>query len=68
MREIGHRHVTRYAAQHRITFVDYWTPMAREQQGLPPALSPDGVHPNEAGYRMMAPLVERGIAAALRRR
>ena len=25
----------------------------------------DGVHPNEAGYRVMAPLVEAGIRAAL---
>jgi len=56
----------RYAAQRGATFVDYWTAMADAQQGLPPALSADGVHPNEAGYRVMAPLVERGIAKALR--
>jgi lysophospholipase L1-like esterase len=30
-------------------------------------LSADGVHPNAAGYDIMAPLVERAIAEALRR-
>jgi lysophospholipase L1-like esterase len=29
-------------------------------------LSSDGVHPNEAGYRIMAPLAEQAIALALR--
>ena len=51
-----------------MTFVDYWTAMADEQNGLPSALSRDGVHPNEAGYRVMAALVERGIKSALRSR
>jgi lysophospholipase L1-like esterase len=30
-------------------------------------LAYDGVHPNEAGYRAMAPLTERAIARALRK-
>jgi lysophospholipase L1-like esterase len=54
-----------YAASHGATYVDYHSAMADERQGLRAELSPDGVHPNEAGYRMMAPLVERGIANAL---
>lgn len=56
------RWMKQYAAQHGVTWVDFWTPMADERQGLPRSLSADGVHPNEAGYRVMAPLVERGIA------
>ena len=59
------RWMKQYAAKHRVTFVDFWTAMADERQGLPRSLSADGVHPNEAGYRVMAPLVERGIAKAL---
>jgi len=32
---------------------------------LPPNLSKDGVHPTEAGYQLMAPLIEAGIEKAL---
>jgi len=42
--------------------------MADERQGLPLTLSADGVHPNEAGYRVMAPLVEAAIAQALKQK
>jgi lysophospholipase L1-like esterase len=31
-------------------------------------LAYDGVHPNEAGYRVMASLAERAIQAALRKK
>ena len=47
--------------------LDYHSAMADERQGLRRELSEDGVHPNEAGYRVMAPLAERAIAEALRR-
>ncbi len=56
-----------YAAEQDLVYVDYHSAMADDRQGLPPKLAEDGVHPNEAGYRVMAPLVERGIAEALRR-
>lgn len=55
-----------YAAAHDVVYLDYHTPMADERQGLRSELSGDGVHPNEAGYRLMAPLAERAIEAALR--
>jgi lysophospholipase L1-like esterase len=57
--------IRQYSAEHEVVFVDYHTPMANARQGLRSELSEDGVHPNEAGYRVMAPLVERGIEAAL---
>jgi lysophospholipase L1-like esterase len=33
---------------------------------LKDALTHDGLHPNAAGYQVMAPLVEKEIAAALK--
>ena len=57
-----------YAATHNIVYVDYHSAMADERQGLPLKYSADGVHPNEAGYLVMAPLVEAAIAQALLRR
>lgn len=58
----------RYAESVGATYLDYHSAMTDARGGLPPALSGDGVHPNEAGYRVMAPLAEAAIAAALRRR
>jgi lysophospholipase L1-like esterase len=56
-----------YAARVGATYVDFHSAMADERQGMKADLARDGVHPTEAGYKVMAPLVERGIAAALRR-
>ena len=59
--------ILEYAATHNAVFVDFHTPLSDERQGFKRNLSGDGVHPNLAGYRAMAPLVERGIAEAMRR-
>jgi lysophospholipase L1-like esterase len=55
-----------YAAARGAVYLDYHTAMADERGGLRRELGDDGVHPNEAGYRVMAPLAERAIAEALR--
>jgi lysophospholipase L1-like esterase len=55
-----------YAAQHHLTYVNYHSAMADERQGLPTALATDGVHPTLAGYRMMEPLLQQGVAHALK--
>jgi len=54
-----------YAADKGYVFVDYHSAMKDARDGLPAKLSRDGVHPNLAGYAIMAPLVEAGIARAL---
>ena len=56
-----------YAAKNGLVYVDYYTSMANEEGGLKAELSPDGVHPNKAGYEIMAPLAEAGIAEALKK-
>lgn len=55
-----------YAARVGAVYVDLHTPLADTRSGLRAEYSPDGVHPNEAGYRVMAPLVAQGIATALK--
>jgi lysophospholipase L1-like esterase len=54
-----------YADEHGHIYVDYHSAMKDQQDGLPPALSKDGVHPTPAGYAVMAPLAEAGIEKAL---
>jgi acyl-CoA thioesterase-1 len=56
-----------YASKNGFTFVDYYSSMANSEGGLKAELSPDGVHPNKAGYDLMAPLAEAGIAEALKK-
>jgi len=55
-----------YASKAGAVYLDYHSAMADARQGLRQDLTSDGVHPNEAGYRVMAPLAEQAIAAALR--
>ena len=56
----------RYAEANGHVYLDYHTALADERGGLPAELARDGVHPTEAGYRLMAPLLEEAIARALR--
>jgi lysophospholipase L1-like esterase len=55
-----------YAATHGHVYVDYHSAMKDERDGLPANLSHDGVHPTPAGYDVMAPLAEAGIAKAMK--
>ena len=55
-----------YAAEKGFVYVDFHTAMKDGRDGLPAALSKDGVHPNAAGYAIMAPLAEAGIEKALK--
>jgi len=57
-----------YAAAHGSTYLDYHTAMADEKGFLKAELSEDGLHPNAKGYEVMAPLAERAIAAALKKK
>ena len=57
-----------YAGKHHAEYADFHGAMADERKGLPRDLANDGVHPTLAGYRIMTPIVERAITAALQRR
>ena len=59
------RWIEQYASTHDAIYLDYHSPMADERQGMRKELSGDGVHPNVAGYRIMAPLAQEAIRKAL---
>ncbi|MBV8604230.1 MAG: hypothetical protein JO224_06040 [Pelomonas sp.] len=50
-----------YAERMHLRYVDYYPRLATPDGAMRPEFSPDGVHPNQAGYAAMRPL-----AAALR--
>lgn len=54
-----------YAAKKGYVYVDFHSAMKDSRDGLPPALSKDGVHPLPAGYAIMAPMTQAGIEKAL---
>jgi lysophospholipase L1-like esterase len=53
-----------YAAQAGFGYLDYYSAMVDDKGGLRAELTGDGVHPNQAGYVVMASLVTHAIAEA----
>ena len=58
----------RYAAENGATYLDYYSAMVDDKGFLREELSEDGLHPNAKGYEVMAPLAERAIASALKKK
>ena len=57
-----------YADQHHLVYYDMHTALKDEQNGLKKAYGEDGVHPNLVGYKVMEPLLNQAVAAALKRK
>jgi lysophospholipase L1-like esterase len=57
--------IKNYAEANGCVYLDYFTPMADEKHALNAELTYDGVHPNQAGYKVMEPLLESAIQKAL---
>jgi lysophospholipase L1-like esterase len=56
----------KYAAESNAIYLDYYSAMVDDKGFLKDELSDDGLHPNQKGYDIMAPLVERAISSALK--
>ena len=54
-----------YAAQNGHVYLDYFSVMVDERDGLPKKYAHDEVHPTKLGYEVMAPLAEAAITKAL---
>jgi lysophospholipase L1-like esterase len=57
--------IKNYAAQNHDIYLDYFSAMVDDHGFLKKELSDDGLHPNKAGYAVMAPLAEKAIATTL---
>jgi acyl-CoA thioesterase I len=54
-----------YCAKNRLVYLDYFSALVDERGMLQRALADDGLHPTDAGYRIMASLAEKAIQKAL---
>src|SRR5690606_24276946 len=54
-----------YANANGFLYLDYFSALADDRNGLPKKYANDGVHPTAEGYALMEPLVEAAIAKSL---
>jgi lysophospholipase L1-like esterase/catechol 2,3-dioxygenase-like lactoylglutathione lyase family enzyme len=59
--------IKNYASEHDCFYLDYFSSFVDNRYGMKAEYSPDGVHPNLAGYKVMEPLAEKTIALALQK-
>jgi len=55
----------KYATENQCVYLDYFPNLANEKNGLKEEYTNDGIHPNKAGYKIMAPLAEEAIKKTL---
>ena len=55
-----------YCARNGYVYLDYFSATVDDKGMLKADLTEDGLHPNKAGYAIMAPLAEAAIAKALK--
>lgn len=55
-----------YCAKNGLVYLDYFSALVDDQGMLRKDLADDGLHPNAAGFKIMAPLAEAAIAKALK--
>jgi lysophospholipase L1-like esterase len=59
------RWIKDYAAQNGCIYLDYFSPMVDDKGLLKRDLADDGLHPNDSGYAIMAPLAQKAIEQTL---
>ncbi len=56
-----------YAAKVGAIYCDYFAALADENGAMKPGISMDGLHPTDAGFKLMAPVVQAAIDEAMKR-
>ncbi|MEO8412909.1 MAG: GDSL-type esterase/lipase family protein [Ginsengibacter sp.] len=59
--------IKNYALEHDFFYLDYFSSLVDERNGMKAEYSPDGVHPNVAGYKVMGDLADKIIPIALQK-
>jgi lysophospholipase L1-like esterase len=54
-----------YCSKNGLVYLDYFSALVDDRGMMKRDLSDDGLHPNVAGYKVMAPLAEKAIARAI---
>ncbi len=54
-----------YCKEHGVAYIDYYSALVDDKGGMKDGTSLDGVHPNAAGYAIMAPLAQAAIDKTL---
>ena len=57
--------IKNYAEKNGMTYLDYYSSMVNDQEGLKKEYGLDEVHPNKKGYEIMSILVEKAITETL---
>ncbi len=57
--------IRNYASDNDLIYLDYFSVMSDEKNGMIETYAYDGVHPNKSGYAIMAPMTEDSIQKAL---
>ena len=60
------RWLKEYCAANGLIYLDYFSAMVDDKGMLKRDLANDGLHPNKAGFAIMAPLAEKAIGKTLR--
>jgi lysophospholipase L1-like esterase len=60
--------IKHYAKENNIRYLDYFSAMVDDRNGLPEKYSGDGVHPNKEGYNVMEPLVQKAIKKEMKKK
>lgn len=55
-----------YCDKNKIAYLDYFSALVDDKGLLKKDLADDGLHPNDAGYKIMAPLAEAAIQIAMK--
>ncbi len=55
----------KYCAENQVVYLDYFSALVDDKGLLKKDLADDGLHPNAAGFKVMAPLAEAAIAKAM---